>query len=172
MRRGGRGTAAFVWLSVAFLALAAAQIAPSPFQTERLVFLAQGLGSAVAAPVVTLIDVASGESLRKRTVAPGTRACPKVFPNSMSRRSPATSCGCARDMRLCPTPPRPSLCPCSTCWQPALCPRRFSAPPLAMIGTSGSRCCFCRRHQLDQRHMGRGRHSGGWVGPQPHHPRG
>ncbi len=80
MRRGGRGTAASVWLSVAFLALTAAQIAPSPFQTERLVFVAQGLGNAVPAPVVTLIDVASSESLRGQTVAPGPLACSKVAP--------------------------------------------------------------------------------------------
>ena len=170
MRRGGRGTAAYLWLPVAFVAFAAAQIAPSPYQTERLVFLAQGLGSAVAAPVVTLIDVASSESLRTLTVAPGPLACPKVYPNLMSLRSPAMYWVCARATCVCPTPLRPSLCPWSTCWQPALCQRRFPEPPLATTGSSRSRCYFRRRHQLDQQHMGLGRHRGGRVGPQPHHP--
>ncbi len=65
MRRSGRGPLAtagglaFLYLAVAVYG-GLAQIAPSPQQTERLVFVSQGLGAAINASVVTVIDVASG----------------------------------------------------------------------------------------------------------------
>ena len=65
MRRAGRGPLANAGgLLVLYLTVAVcgglAQIAPSPLQTERLVFVSKGLGTAVNTTVVTVIDVASG----------------------------------------------------------------------------------------------------------------